>query len=186
MIYPIIAYGVPVLKKRAKDIEKEEIDVKQLSSDMFETMYNAQGVGLAGPQIGLNKRIFVIDASPMEDGEKEGERFKKVFINPEKIEEEGMEWKFEEGCLSIPGIREEINRQQKVRLKYFDENWEAHEETFDGIKARIIQHEYDHLEGILFTDRLSSFKKRILKSKLNNIVKGKVSVEYNMKFATKK
>ena len=186
MIYPIVAYGVPILKKRANNIEEGEVDVKKLSDDMFETMYNAQGVGLAGPQIGLDKRIFVVDASPMEEDEEGNEHFKQVFINPEKIEEEGLEWKFEEGCLSIPGIREEINRQQKIRLRYFDENWNAHEETFDGIKARIIQHEYDHLEGILFTDKLTSFKKRILKSKLNNIVKGKVSVEYNMKFANKK
>jgi len=186
MIYPIIAYGLPVLKKKARALEKDEIDVQKLKEDMYETMYYAQGVGLAAPQIGLDIRVFVIDASPMTEDEPDAVAIKKIFINPEKIEEEGKEWSFEEGCLSIPGIREQINRQEKIRLKYFDENWEEHEEEFTGIIARIIQHEYDHLEGVLFTDKLSPFKKRLLKSKLNNIVKGKVDVDYKMKFATKK
>lgn len=186
MIYPIIAYGLPVLKKKARALEKDEIDVQKLKEDMYETMYYAQGVGLAAPQIGLDIRVFVIDASPMTEDEPDAVAIKKIFINPEKIEEEGKEWSFEEGCLSIPGIREQINRQEKIRLKYFDENWEEHEEDFTGIIARIIQHEYDHLEGVLFTDKLSPFKKRLLKSKLNNIVKGKVDVDYKMKFATKK
>ncbi|MGK7396274.1 MAG: peptide deformylase [Candidatus Cyclobacteriaceae bacterium M3_2C_046] len=188
MIYPIIAYGLPILKEKAKDIEKGSLDVVQLSQDMFETMYYAQGVGLAAPQIGMALRIFVIDAGPMEEDETEktNEPFKKVFINPEMLEEEGMEWSFEEGCLSIPGIREEIVRNEKIHLRYFDENWILHEETFDGIRARIIQHEYDHLEGILFTDKLSPFKKRLLKSKLNNIIKGSVKVDYRMKFAVRK
>ena len=183
MIYPIVAYGAPVLKTRAKPVEQGSVDLDQLIADMFETMYHAQGVGLAAPQIGLGIRLFVIDAGEMEEGEKE--HFKRVFVNPEKVEEDGMEWSFEEGCLSIPGIREDIVRNDRIRLKYLDENWEPHEETFDGIRARIIQHEYDHLEGVLFTDKLTPFKKRLLKSKLSNIVKGNVKVDYRMKFTGK-
>jgi len=186
MIYPIIAYGSPVLKKKARAIKKDEIDLQKLKEDMFETMYHAQGVGLAAPQIGHDIRVFVVDASPMTDDEPDAVAIKRLFINPEKIEEEGREWLYEEGCLSIPGIREQINRQEKIRIRYFDENWEQQEESFTGIVARIIQHEYDHLEGILFTDKLSPFKKRLLKGKLNNIVKGKVDVDYKMKFAIKK
>lgn len=185
MIYPIVAYGTPILKKKAKDIEKDgDVDVTKLVEDMFETMYVANGVGLAGPQVGKNLRIFVVDAEAMDEENLKG--FKKAFINPEMIEEEGEEWAFEEGCLSIPGIRENVTRHDTIRLKYFDENWEEHEETFDGFKARVIQHEYDHIEGILFTDHLSSLKKRILKGKLNNISKGKVEHDYRMKFPVKK
>jgi peptide deformylase len=184
MIYPIVAYGSPVLKTRAHEIEKDFVNLPELIVDMFETMYHAQGVGLAAPQIGLGIRIFVIDAGPMEEDEG-GEEFKKVFINPIKVTEEGEEWAFEEGCLSIPGIREDIYRNDRIRIKYLDENWIEHEETFDGIKARIIQHEYDHLEGILFTDKLNPIKKRLLRAKLNNIIKGNVKVEYRMKFAKK-
>jgi len=185
MIYPIVAYGSPLLKTRAKEIEKGSIDVAEISRDMFETMYNAQGVGLAAPQIGLGIRIFVVDAQPMEE-EKNAEPFKKVFINPVKLDEKGDEWSFEEGCLSIPGIREVIVRNAQIRLKYFDENWVERDETFNGIRARIIQHEYDHLEGILFTDKLTPFRKRLLKTKLNNIIKGNVQVDYRMKFTGKK
>ncbi len=185
MIYPIIAYGTPLLKTRATEIEKDSIDLEKLISDMFETMYHAQGVGLAAPQIGLGIRIFVVDAGPMEE-EDQASDFKKVFINPVKIEEDGLEWSFEEGCLSIPGIREDITRNDRIKLKYLDENWNEQEEVFDGIKARIIQHEYDHLEGILFTDKLTPIKKRLLRSKLNNIIKGNVKVDYRMKFAIKK
>ena len=180
MIYPIVAYGHPVLKKRAKNIEKGEIDVLQLAEDMFETMHAASGIGLAAPQIGKSIRMFVVDGSPME--EEDLMDFKKVFINPEIIEEEGEEWAFEEGCLSIPTIREDVNRNEKLRIRYFDENWEEKEEGFDGLKARIIQHEYDHIEGILFTDHLSAFKKRLLKGKLSNISKGNVKVDYRMTF----
>ena len=178
MIYPIVVYGDPVLKKRAKDIEKGSIDVEKLAEDMFETMYEAAGVGLAAPQIGKSIRMFVIDGEPMEDEELVG--FKKIFINPEIIEEEGEEWAFEEGCLSIPNIREEVFRQEKLRIRYLDENWEEHEEEYDGIKARIIQHEYDHIEGVLFTDHLPALKKRLLKGKLQNISKGKVTAEYRI------
>lgn len=183
MIYPIVVYGDPVLKKRGKDIEKGELDVKQLAEDMFETMENASGVGLAAPQIGMSIRMFVVDATPMHDEEEdEGlEGFRKVFINPQIIEEDGEEWGFEEGCLSIPEIREVINRQEELTIRYFDENWEEHEDTFDGTKARIIQHEYDHIEGVLFTDHLTPFKKRILKGKLQNISKGNIKTSYRIK-----
>ncbi|MBT31048.1 MAG: peptide deformylase [Thalassobius sp.] len=184
MIYPIYSYGFPVLRKKAEDIEKDgDIDVKKLAEDMFETMYAANGVGLAGPQIGKSLRIFVIDADAMDPDNLEG--YKKVFINPQILEEEGEEWPFEEGCLSIPKIREEVSRQEKVTINYFDENWEEHTETFDGLVARVVQHEYDHIEGILFTDHLSAFKKRLLKGKLNGISKGKVEHDYKMKFPTK-
>lgn len=183
MIYPIVMYGDPVLKKKGKEIEKGEIDVKQLAEDMFETMENASGVGLAAPQIGKSIRMFVVDATPMaeEEDEENLEGFKKIFINPEIVDEQGEEWGFEEGCLSIPDIREVIDRQEELTIHYFDENWEEHEDTFDGIKARIIQHEYDHIEGILFTDHLTPFKRRILKGKLQNISKGNVKTSYRIK-----
>ena len=150
MIYPIVAYGDPVLKQLAKDIPNDgSVDVKKLAEDMFETMYNAQGVGLAGPQIGLNKRIFVVDAEPMDEENLKG--FKKVFINAEILEETGEEWAMEEGCLSIPDVRGEVTRASVIKIKYFDENWNEHIEEYDGMGARVIQHEYDHIEGVLFT-----------------------------------
>lgn len=179
MIYPIVVYGDPVLKKRASEIKKGELDVVKLSEDMFETMYNAQGIGLAAPQIGKSIRMFVIDGKATEDPDLAD--FKKVFINPEIIEENGDEWPYEEGCLSIPNIREDVVRNPHIQIRYFDENWEEHKEVFDGLKARIIQHEFDHLEGILFTDHLSSFKKRLLKGKLANISKGKTKTSYPIK-----
>lgn len=185
MIYPIVAYGHPVLKTRGKDIEKGEMDVKTLVDDMFETMYNANGVGLAAPQIGKSLRLFVIDTDPIDD-EEDQPKVKKAFINPQILDEDGEEWAFEEGCLSIPNIREDVNRKPNIRIKYFDENWEEHEEEYDGFVARVIQHEYDHIEGILFTDHVSAFKKRILKGKLGNISKGKVSADYKMIFPLKK
>lgn len=184
MVYPIVAYGNPVLKKPAQDIVKDELDVKALAADMYETMYNANGIGLAAPQIGKSLRMFIADASPLED-EEIGE-WRQVFINPEIIEEHGEKWVFEEGCLSIPHIREDVSRQPKVKIHYFDENWEEHTEEFDGMQARIIQHEYDHIEGILFTDHLSAFKKRLLKSKLTNISKGIVKADYRMSFPKKR
>lgn len=179
MIYPIVVYGDPVLKKRARDIEKGEIDVEELAADMYETMEQADGVGLAAPQIGKSIRMFVIDASKMED--EEVSDFKQIFINPEILEETGDEWAFEEGCLSIPEIREDVMRPAKLTIRYLDENWEEKEETYSGMKARIIQHEYDHIEGVLFTDHLSAFKKRLLKSKLQGISKGKVQPNYRIK-----
>ena len=184
MIYPIVAYGHPVLKKQAQDIERDEIDVQQLAEDMFETMHNAQGIGLAAPQIGKSLRMFIADATPLED-EEIGD-WKQVFINPEIIEENGDDWAFEEGCLSIPNVREDVIRPEKLKIQFFDENWEEHTEEFDGMQARIIQHEYDHIEGILFTDHLSAFKKRLLKSKLTNISKGIVKVDYRMSFPSRK
>ena len=184
MIYPIVAYGHPVLKKSAQDIVKDEIDVRQLAEDMFETMHHASGIGLAAPQIGKSLRMFIADAAPLED-EKIGD-WKQVFINPEILEETGDDWAFEEGCLSIPNIREDVIRPEKLKIHYFDENWEEHTEEFDGMQARIIQHEYDHIEGILFTDHLSAFKKRLLKSKLTNISKGIVKVDYRMSFPARK
>ncbi|MEL7003779.1 MAG: peptide deformylase [Bacteroidota bacterium] len=184
MIYPITVYGDPVLKKKARNIEKGEIDVVQLSKDMFETMEGAHGIGLAAPQIGKSIRMFVVDGRPMED--EETKDFVKVFINAEILEESGDKWNFEEGCLSIPNIREEVSRNAKLRIRYFDENWEEHEEEFDGIKARIIQHEYDHIEGVLFTDHISPFKRRMLKGKLLNITKGKMKVDYRVQIPSKR
>lgn len=179
MIYPIVVYGDPVLKKKAQELEKGEIDVVQLAADMYETMEGADGVGLAAPQIGKSIRMFVIDATKMED--EEVSDFKQIFINPIITTEDGDEWPFEEGCLSIPEIREDVMRHEKLTIKYVDENWEEKEETYTGLKARIIQHEYDHIEGILFTDHLTPFKKRLLKGKLQNISKGKVQPHYRIK-----
>lgn len=184
MIYPIVVYGDPVLKREADEIEEGSIDVVKLKDDMFETMYEASGIGLAAPQIGKSIRMFIVDGSPLEE---EGmEDFKKVFINPEIVWEEGEKWTFEEGCLSIPGIREDVSRHPRLRINYLDENFVEHEEEFDGMKARIIQHEFDHIDGILFTDHLTPFKKRILKGKLNNISKGKCDADYKIKIPAKK
>ena len=189
MIYPIVAYGDPVLRKVTVDIDKS-YDVKKLSEDMFETMYNAKGVGLAAPQIGLNLRMFVVDGRPFNEGEDMKERdkdpslvdFKKVFINAEILEEDGDDWGFEEGCLSIPDVREDIYRPEYLTIRYFDEDWVEHTEEYEGLAARIIQHEYDHVDGILFTDHLNPVKKRMLKNKLAKITKGRVDVDYKMKF----
>jgi peptide deformylase len=185
MAYSIVAYGDPVLRAETEEIDKDgTLDVKQLSAEMFETMSNASGVGLAAPQIGKSLRIFIVDTTPLED-EKYPD-FKKTFINPEILEESGEEWDYEEGCLSIPGVREEITRFEKLTIRYFDEEWKEHIESYDGIAARIIQHEYDHLEGVLFTDYLNGFKKRLLKGKLNSISRGEVKVDYNMRFPKKR
>ncbi len=178
MIYPIVLYGDPVLKKKTEDIPVNE-DVSELIHDMFETMYHASGVGLAAPQIGKSQRIFVMDSSPIEEKETEG--LKQVFINPKITERKGDLWDFEEGCLSIPGIREDVKREPEITVEFYDQDWEKQVKTFDGIQARIIQHEYDHIEGILFTDYLTAFKKRLLKGKLSNISKGKVDTEYKVK-----
>ncbi len=184
MIYPIVVYGDPVLKKKAQDIEQGALDVKKLSEDMFETMESAHGIGLAAPQIGKSIRMFVVDGRPIEDDAMQG--FVKVFINPQIIEETGEEWPFEEGCLSIPNIREEVSRNAKLKISYFDVDWKKHTEEYDGMKARIIQHEYDHIEGILFTDHLTPFKRRMLKGKLQNISKGKTKVDYRIALPLKK
>jgi len=189
MIYPIIAYGDPVLRKEARDIEQGEIDVKKLAADMYETMYAASGVGLAAPQIGMDIRLFVVDGTPINVGAETEEdihpsliHFKKVFINAEIIEEDGDEWAYEEGCLSIPGVRADVYRPEFITIRYFDTDWVEHTEDYEGLAARIIQHEYDHIDGILFTDHLTSLKKQLLKKKLTNITKGDVDIEYRMKF----
>lgn len=184
MIYPIIMYGDPVLRQRAKDIPSGT-DVKQLVSDMFETMHGASGIGLAAPQIGKSVRLFVVDGSSLEE-EPDMQDFKKVFINPTMLEELGTPWEFEEGCLSIPNIREKITRKEKLKIRYYDEDWTLHEEEYDAMKARIIQHEYDHIEGKLFLDYLTPLKKRLLKGKLADISKGKVETEYRILAPSKK
>lgn len=190
MILPIVAYGDPVLKKEAEEIDENYQGLKELIENMFETMYGASGVGLAAPQIGKSIRLFIVDASPFaEDEEAENDEkakglkgFKKVFINPIIEEENGEEWSFQEGCLSIPSVREEVFRKEKITISYFDENFDFHEDEFDGYAARIIQHEYDHVDGVLFTDHLSPLKKRLINKKLKNIAKGEVTVNYRMRF----
>jgi peptide deformylase len=193
MILPILAYGDPVLRKIGKEIEKDFPDLQELIDNMKETMKNAQGVGLAAPQIGKAIRLFLIDASPFaESDELEEEEieflreFKRVIINAEIIEEDGDDWIFNEGCLSIPNINEDVSRQDTIKVSYLDENFTQKEETLNGLAARIFQHEYDHIEGVLFTDKISSLKKRLLKKKLDNISKGKVDVSYRMKFPKSK
>jgi peptide deformylase len=187
MKYPIIAYGDPVLRKKATAIEPEEYPhIKELVENMFETMYAARGVGLAAPQVGMSMRLFIVDATPFHDDEPELKDFKKVFINATVLEENGEEWGFNEGCLSIPEIREDVYRKPVVRLSYYDENWKHYEETFKGLAARVIQHEYDHIEGKLFTDKLSPLRKRLIEKKLNDISKGIVDVDYKMKFPAAK
>ena len=193
MILPIVAYGDPVLRKVAVAIDATYPDLEKLIANMKETMYNASGVGLAAPQIGKAIRLFLIDASPFaeDDNLSEEERtvlksFNKVFINPKILEEDGEEWIFNEGCLSIPDVREDVSRQPKITIEYQDENFKVHTETLEGLAARVFQHEYDHIEGILFTDKLSTLKKRIIKKKLENISKGKISADYRMRFPNAK
>ncbi|WP_104736278.1 peptide deformylase [Hanstruepera ponticola] len=193
MVLPIVAYGDPVLKKKGKDITKDYPNLQGLLDNMYETMYNAYGVGLAAPQIGLDIRLFLVDTSAFaedtgldEDEQAYLKDFKRTFINAQIIEETGDEWAFNEGCLSIPDVREDVFRKPKITIEYYDENFEKHTETFEGLVARVIQHEYDHIEGILFTDKLSSLKKRLIKGKLSNISKGKISVDYKMRFPNQK
>lgn len=189
MILPIIAYGDSVLKKKADDISSDYPNLKDLIANMYETMYNAYGVGLAAPQIGLSIRLFLVDTSPFaedeglsEEEQKQLKDFKCTFINPKILSEEGDDWAFNEGCLSIPNVREDVFRQPKIKIQYQDEDFNNHEKEFDGLLARVIQHEYDHIEGILFTDKISTFKKRLIKNKLQNISKGNIKVDYKMKF----
>ncbi|HCR75896.1 MULTISPECIES: peptide deformylase [Chryseobacterium] len=188
MILPIRAFGDPVLRKVGKDIDKDYPELQELIGNMFETMYSANGIGLAAPQIGLDIRLFVIDVSPLaededyEDIKDELAEFKKVFINARILEESGEEWKFNEGCLSIPDVREDVKRKGTIVIEYYDENFVKHTETFSDIRARVIQHEYDHIEGILFTDHLSALKKKLVKGKLSKITQGDVSISYKMRF----
>lgn len=185
MILPVVAYGSPVLRNECKNIDKDSPEIKELIANMFETMYSADGVGLAAPQIGKELRLFIVDASSFKDDDPTLEGFKKVFINPKIIEETGDEWPFKEGCLSIPGIRENVSRQETVKLSYLDENFNSVEEEFSGFAARVIQHEYDHIEGVLFIDKINAMKRRMIRGKLQDITKGKVKVGYRMKFPVK-
>lgn len=183
MKLPIVAYGDPVLKRKGEEIDENYPELDQLIENMFETMYAANGVGLAAPQIGLSIRLFVIDASPYaDDDEPELANFKKVFINPILVEEKGDKWTFNEGCLSIPEVREDVSRQETIRINYLDENWDEHEEEYSGLAARVIQHEYDHIEGKLFTDRLSPLRKAMIQGKLDAVAKGQVDPGYKMRF----
>ena len=182
MILPVHIIGSSVLRKVAQDIHFNEYkDLQTLIDDMFETMYSSEGVGLAAPQVGKSIRLFVIDAQAMSEDEPELEGFKKVFINAHILERMGEPYIFNEGCLSIPGLREDVLRLEKIRISYLDENGTAHEDIFEGTKARIIQHEYDHLDGFLFTDRVTPLRRTILKGKLNSISKGKFEAKYKIK-----
>ena len=193
MILPIIGYGDPVLRKTGELLSAEHPQLQETIANMYDTMYNAYGVGLAAPQIGLALRLFVIDTTPFSDDEelddaaqKQLQGFKRTFINAKMIKEEGEEWSFNEGCLSIPDVREDVYRNPTITIEYCEEDFVMKTEVFDGLIARVIQHEYDHIEGILFTDKISSLKKRLIQKKLKNIVEGKTFQEYRMKFFGKK
>jgi len=193
MILSIVGYGDPVLRKKCEEVNENHPGLKEIIANMYDTMYNAYGVGLAAPQVGLAIRIFIIDTNPFSDDEdlsaEEQEQlkdFKKTFINAKIIKEEGEEWGFNEGCLSIPEVREDVYRKEKITIEYFDEDFKKHTEVYDGLIARVIQHEYDHIEGILFTDKISSLKKTLIKKKLQNIMEGKTRPDYKMKFIAKK
>lgn len=181
MILPIYVYGSPVLRKVAEDIDKDYPGLQQFIKDMFDTMYKSDGVGLAAPQVGKSIRLFVIDGSPFDEDDPSMKDFKKVFINAHITEKGDEEVSFSEGCLSLPNLREEVMRPSKVRLQYYDENWEFHDEYFEGLKARIVQHEYDHLDGILFVDKISTLKRKLINGKLSAITKGKVDVNYKIR-----
>lgn len=183
MILPVYAYGHPTLRKKGETIDAHYPNLDQLIANMYETMYASNGIGLAAPQVGFSIRLFIVDGSPIEDIEPIN--FKQTFINPVILNEWGEEWKYEEGCLSIPTIRENVSRQPELTIKYFDENFVEHEESYKGMAARIIQHEYDHIEGKLFIDHISPLKRNLLKSKLNNISLGNVRHDYKMKFFKK-
>jgi peptide deformylase len=178
MTYPIVVYGHSILKKVAADIEKDYPGLQTLIDDLFDTMYHSEGLGLAAPQVGKSIRIFVIDGAPVAEDEPELAGFKKAFINAHIVEKCGEQVPMNEGCLSIPHLREEVKRESHIRIRYYDENWQYHDEVFDGYKARIIQHEYDHLDGILFVDRINPLRKRLLKGKLTDISKGKFEADY--------
>ena len=189
MILPIVAYGCQVLRTKAIAVDQNDPELKSLISNMWETMYEANGVGLAAPQVGVSKRLFVIDAAPFAQDEelspeeaKVLEGFKKVFINPIMVEEKGSEWEFTEGCLSIPNIREDISRKAQITIQFLDENFNQQTLSLDGLPARVVQHEYDHIEGGLFTDKLSPLKKRLLKRKLSDITKANIKPDYKMRF----
>jgi len=184
MILPIYAFGQKVLKQKTKLVTKDYPKLEDLVKNMWDTMYNAQGVGLAAPQIGLPIRMFIIDTIQLEDEKSEKSGIKQVFINAEILEETGDFWSYEEGCLSIPNIRGDVERNKEIKMRWMDENFEEHEETFTNINARVIQHEYDHVEGILFTEKLKPLKKKLIKKKLEKIKTGKVDADYRMKFTS--
>lgn len=193
MILPIVGYGDPVLRKVGEDLSPEYPNLKETIANMYETMYNAYGVGLAAPQVGMSIRLFVIDTTPFGEDEelpieeqKELSGFKRTFINAKILKEEGELWAFNEGCLSIPEVREDVYRHEKITIEYFDADFNVKTEVFEGLIARVIQHEYDHIEGILFTDLISSLKKKLIKKKLQNIMDGKTRPDYRMKFCNKK
>lgn len=188
MILPIVPYGDLILKRKGDEIDESYKGLSELIESMFETMYGASGVGLAAPQVGKSIRLFIVDGAPFAEDEEDAEDlkdFKRVFINPEILEETGDQWGFIEGCLSIPNIREEVLREPEILMRYQDENFKEYEERFTGYRARIIQHEYDHIEGILFTDRISPLRRRMLRGKLNDITKGKADVDYRMRIPVK-
>jgi peptide deformylase len=197
MILPIVVYGDPILRKMGVDIDKNYEGLDQFIKDMFETMYQANGVGLAAPQVGKAIRLFIVDATPFTEVEEDEEpeyskeemaemkNFKKVFINAKILEENGEEWKFNEGCLSIPKVREDVMRKPKIKIEYYDQNFKKHTEEYEGVIARVIQHEYDHIQGVLFTDKISPFKRKLLSGKLTNISKGVFKADYKTKVYTK-
>ncbi len=193
MILPIVGYGDPVLRKVCDDITSEHTNLQEIIHNMYDTMYNAYGVGLAAPQVGLPIRLFVIDTEPFSDSKdlsKEKQEqlkgFKQTFINAKMLKEEGEEWGFNEGCLSIPDVREDVYRKETITIEYVDENFNKKTEVYDGLIARVIQHEYDHIEGILFTDKIATLKRTLLKKKLQNIMDGKARPDYKMRFCNKK
>ncbi len=185
MIFPIVAYGDPVLRKVGVEITKDYAELSKLIDDMYETMEKSKGVGLAAPQIGKPIRLFVIDSTRMYDEDEKNEGIREVFINAQMINELGKEWAYEEGCLSIPTIREDVSRKEKIKIEYYDRNFKKHTKEFTGLTARVIQHEYDHIEGKLFIDHLKPLKRSLLKGKLDKISKGNVDVEYRMRFPKK-
>jgi len=188
MVLPVYVYGMSVLRKVAQEIDEDFEGLNQLIDDMFDTMRDSDGVGLAAPQIGKSIRLFMVDASQMEDVDDEPDilSFKKVFINPYIVDERGEKWAFTEGCLSIPNIREDVMRPSKIKIEYYDRNWEFQEEEYDGVKARIIQHEYDHLDGRLFVDRINPLRRKLLAPRLFAISKGNVDCDYKIIFSKNK
>ena len=181
MVLPIVSYGSPILKKRCSNIAKDFQGLNVFLDNMWQTMYNAKGVGLAAPQVNQSIRVFIVDTTPFHEEDDQISLLKQVFINPVIVLESGEDTMFNEGCLSIPEVREDISRKSRITIEYFDEEFKFHKNNFEGISARVIQHEYDHIEGILFTDRLSLIKKRMIRRRLENVSKGKVHVEYKMK-----
>jgi len=193
MILPIVGYGDPVLRKKGEEVAKDYPKLDEVIANMYDTMYNAYGVGLAAPQVGLSIRLFIVDTKPFaddddytKDQQEQLSGFRKTFINPVMLKEEGEEWGFNEGCLSIPEVREDVFRHERITIEYYDEEFNKHTDVYDGLIARVIQHEYDHIEGILFTDKISSLKKRLITKKLQNIMEGKTRPDYKMKFIAKK